>query len=281
MISVKMKSKGFILTALAMATFTMFSGCEESNELPSRSWNLVWSDEFEGAAGTSPSASNWTYDLGTGDNGWGNNELQYYTDRPENVSLDGEGNLVITTIQESYQGSGYTSARIKTQGIQEFTYGRFEARVKTPFSQGLWPAFWMLGGDIDEVGWPQTGEIDVFELRGQHPTIIGGSIHGPGYSGSSPVTEEYQLLDGRFDTEFHVFAVEWGPNYIDFYVDGDLYQQLTPASIPEGTEWVYDHDFFLLLNVAVGGNYVGNPNSNSRFPQTMTVDYVRVYEEVN
>lgn len=281
MISLKsFQNKPAIILAL-FTTIGLISSCEDSNELPDRNYELVWADEFDGAAGDAPNPSNWTYDIGIGDNGWGNQELQYYTDRGENIAQDGEGNLVFTARQESYLGSSYTSARIKTQGIREQAYGRIEARLKTPFGQGLWPAFWMLGADIDEVGWPQTGEIDIMELRGQAPRIINGTIHGPGYSAGNAITEEYQLLDTRFDTEFHVFAVEWGPDYIDFFVDDRLYQSLTPESIPDAENWVFNKDFFLILNVAVGGNYVGNPSTNTRFPQTMTVDYVRVYQLVN
>lgn len=256
-----------------------FLGCDSGEETPGSVYKtLVWSDEFDGTTGDAPNPDFWVNDIGTGSGGWGNNELQYYTNRPQNVSLDGRGNLVITAIKENFQGSGYTSARIKTKGLKEFKYGRIEARLKTPFSQGLWPAFWMLGADIDEVGWPQTGEIDVMELRGQQPRIVVGSVHGPGYSGGNAISETFELVDSRFDTEFHVFAVEWGPDNIDFFVDNRLYHRITPKSLPANAEWVFDKPFFLLLNVAVGGNFVGAPSANSRFPQTMTVDYVRVYQ---
>ncbi|MEM7297392.1 MAG: glycoside hydrolase family 16 protein [Bacteroidota bacterium] len=278
MISINNTYKNKLIQGISFAlTLLIITGCE-SNDLPERDYVLEWEDNFDGTTGDLPSSANWNFEIGTGENGWGNGELQYYTDRPENVSLDGLGNLVITAIQESFNGSAYTSARITTKGLQEFTYGRIEARLKTPFSQGLWPAFWMLGADIDTNPWPAAGEIDIMELRGQQPSIVAGSIHGPGYSGGNPVTDEFHLIDGRFDTEFHVFAVEWGPNFIDYFVDGRLYQQITPQSLPEGTEWVFDKDFFLLLNVAVGGGFVGSPSENSRFPQTMVVDYVRVYQ---
>lgn len=267
--------------ALILLPFLLMGCFGETNELPNRQYRIVWEDNFNGATGELPdTVNNWTFEIGRGVNGWGNNELQYYTARTENAVLNGTGQLIITALQEDYQGAGYTSARMITKGKREFQYGRFEARIKTPFSQGLWPAFWMLGSDIDDNPWPAAGEIDIMELRGQEPSTIAGSIHGPGYSGGNAVTSDYTLLDGRFDTEFHVFAVEWGPNFIDFYVDDFLYQQLTPADLPEDSDWVFDKDFFLLLNLAVGGNYVGNPNQNSRFPQTLTVDYVRVYEQV-
>ncbi len=283
MMNVKMEFmiNGLIKRTILALLVMIFVSCEDSNDLPNRNFQLVWQDEFDGVTGDLPNASNWTYDIGTGQGGWGNQELQYYTNRPENVSLDGEGNLVITAIEENepFEGSPYTSARIKTQGIRGFRYGRIEARLKTPFSQGLWPAFWMLGTDIEEVGWPQTGEIDIMELRGQEPSIISGTIHGPGYSAGESIGDDFELLEGRFDTKFHVFAIEWGPNFIDFFVDDRLYQSLTPLDLPEEAEWVFnDKDFFLILNVAVGGTFLGNPDETSRFPQTMIVDYVRAYE---
>jgi beta-glucanase (GH16 family) len=273
----KNKTTRLYLLILTLSVGTIVS-CKDSNPLPDRNFKLIWEDNFDGSTGDSPNSENWNYEIGTGIDGWGNQELQYYTNRPKNISLDGKGNLVITAVQEQYQGSSYTSARITSKDKQEFKYGRIEARLKTPFSQGLWPAFWMLGADIDETPWPSAGEIDIMEMRGQAPRIIAGSIHGPGYSGGNAVTESFTLFNTRFDTEFHVFAVEWGEDFIDFFVDNRLYQRLTPQSLPIGTEWVYNKDFFLLLNVAVGGNYVGAPNENSRFPQTMIVDYVRVYQ---
>ncbi|MCL4126556.1 UNVERIFIED_CONTAM: hypothetical protein GTU68_037040 [Idotea baltica] len=233
-------------------------------------------DEFD--ADGAPNPAMWTYDIGTGSNGWGNNELQYYTDRPENIVVQ-DGMLQITALQEAFSGSAYTSARIKTQGIVKQTYGRFEARIQLPWGQGLWPAFWMLvfGANIDEVGWPQCGEIDIMEYRGQQPTNLLGSVHGPGYSGGESVGKNYKLPNDRFDTGFHIFGIEWGPEYINFYVDDVLYNQITPDDVPG--EWVYDHDFFIIMNLAVGGNFVGSPNAQTVFPQTMLVDYVRIYQQ--
>ena len=252
-------------------------GCERDDfqKLEKRNWQLTWSDEFDGPAGRLPDATKWAFDLGTGEGGWGNAELQSYTNRPENVSLDGSGNLVITAIQE---GNRFTSARIKTQGLFAQKYGRFEARLKTPYGPGLWPAFWMLGENIQTVGWPQCGEIDIMELRGQEPHIIHGTIHGPGYSGGNPVTKSYALLNGRFDLDYHLYAIEWDQDKIDFFVDDYLYQRIERKDVPG--EWVYDQPFFILLNVAVGGNYVGFPTAQTPFPQKMTIDYVRVYQEV-
>ena len=264
---------------LVVSLLVGMSACTEdtATPLPTRNLQLVWEDNFDGPAGQSPDAAKWTYDIGTGDNGWGNQELQYYTDRPENVSLDGNGNLVITAIAENFSGSPFTSARITTKGLFSQTFGRFEARLKTPFGPGMWPAFWMLGDDIDTVGWPFCGEIDIMELRGQEPSTIHGSLHGPGYSAGNAVTDTFDLMDGRFDTDYHVFAIEWGEDFVEFYVDDQLYQRLTPDSVPG--DWVYDDSFFMILNVAVGGSFVGFPSPDgTRFPQTMVVDYVRVYQ---
>lgn len=273
----------FFRILLLMTITTFFVGCgEDSDEvkesLPDRQYELTWEDNFDGVANTLPDDSKWTYDIGGG--GWGNNELQYYTDRPENVSMDGLGNLVMTAKVESFGGRNYTSARIKTQGIFSQTYGRFEARLKTPSGQGLWPAFWMLGDDIVTDGWPLCGEIDIMELRGQLPEEMHGSIHGPGYSGGSPVSSTYRLTEGSFDTEFHVFAIEWGEDFIDFYVDDERFQSITPASLPSGREWVFDDNFFIILNIAVGGSFVGSVSQTVQFPQTMVIDYVRVYKQI-
>ena len=255
---------------------TQFLSCREDSvqKLPERNWELTWSDEFNGNANTSPDNTKWTYDIGNG--GWGNAELEYYTNRADNVSTDGNGNLVITAKNESYGGSSYTSGRIKTQGLFSQAYGRFEARIKTPYGPGIWPAFWLLGEDVNSVGWPQCGEIDIMELRGQKPNIINGTVHGPGYSGGSAITKTYGLQNARFDTDYHIFAVEWSPEKLDFFVDDYLYQRITPSSVTGN--WVFNHPFHIILNVAVGGNYVGYPITTTPFPQKMYVDYVRVYK---
>ncbi|WP_411895756.1 family 16 glycosylhydrolase [Winogradskyella sp. A2] len=242
--------------------------------------NLSWHDEF--AEDGAPDPGMWTYDIGIGDNGWGNNELQYYTDRPENVVVE-DGMLKITAIQESFEGSGYTSARILTKGLFEQKYGRFEARMKLPFGKGMWPAFWLLGSNIDEVSWPFCGEIDVMENGGSNPTIVSSAVHGPGYSGGNPIKKEYTFDSSRAD-EFHIYGIEWGPRYINFYVDDVLYNQLTPESLDaknvDRSNWVFDNGpFYIIINLAVGGNFDGNPNADTVFPQTMYVDYVRVFSE--
>ena len=234
----------------------------------------VWADEFSGAAGSKPDPAKWTYDLGG--NGWGNRELEKYTDRPENASLDGEGHLVIRAIKDA-EGR-FTSARLKTQGLFSFAYGRAEARMKLPRGQGIWPAFWMLGDNVKQVRWPACGEIDVMENLGREPAIVHGTIHGPGYSGKSGITAQYTVEGMGLADDFHVFAVEWKPERIDFLVDGHIYETITPAALPKGAKWVYDHPFFLLLNLAVGGAWPGNPDASTLFPQELVVDYVRVYE---
>ena len=246
-----------------------------------REWKLVWSDEFNGPNGSAVDASKWVSESGGG--GWGNNELEYYTTRRENA-FQQDGNLVIKVLQEKYIGPddatrNYTSARLKTLGKFSQTYGRFEARIKIPRGQGIWPAFWMLGNDIDKPGWPTCGEIDIMENIGKEPALVHGTIHGPGYSGEHGIGAPYALPSGQaFADDFHVYAMEWEPNTIRFYVDDHLYTTRTPADLPKGAKWVYDHPFFLLLNVAVGGGWPGDPDSTSVFPQTMLVDYVRVYE---
>lgn len=230
---------------------------------------LVWSDEF---AGSSINLSNWTYDIGGG--GWGNNEYQYYTDRPENARIE-NGMLVIEAREERMRGRNYTSARLKTQGLRTFTYGRIEARLQVPYGQGIWPAFWMLGSDITTAGWPNCGEIDIMEHIGREPYNVYGTVHGPNYSGANGVGNFTTLAQPVKDS-FHVFAVEWTPTEIRWYMDGQQFHTVTPATVPG--EWVFDHDFFLILNVAVGGYWPGYPDATTVFPQRMTVDYVRVYQ---
>lgn len=248
-------------------------------ERPTGTWRLVWQDEFDGAAGALPDATRWTFDVGG--HGWGNNQLEFDTARPENASLDGAGNLQIVARKEAYQGKAYTSARLKTQGLFSRRYGRFEARMRLPTGQGMWPAFWLLGDDITSVGWPACGEIDVMEYRGQQPTVTAATVHGPTYYGGNGVGRQFQLPGGqRFDQGFHVFAVEWDPGWLVFSVDGQEFHTVTPDALPAREDWVFDSPFFVILNLAVGGNYVGPPDQGTTFPQTLLVDYVRVYERV-
>jgi len=259
----------------------VFSGCEVDNfqKLDSRNWTLTWSDEFTGQKNQAPDPQKWALDLGQGQEGWGNGEFQTYTNRPENIGLDGNGNLVITALNIPFGGANFSSARIKTQGLFAQKYGRFEARIKTPYGPGIWPAFWMMGENITQVGWPQCGEIDILELRGQTPNSIIGTLHGPGYSGGNPVNRFYSLVNGRFDTDFYVYSVEWSEDKVDFFVNDYLYGRITKEDVPG--EWVYTQPFFMIMNVAVGGNFVGFPTMETPFPQSMTVDYVRVYQQSN
>jgi beta-glucanase (GH16 family) len=270
---------GAALLALALGA----AGCRD-RQAPTgpavRPLVLTWSDEFDGPAGQAPdTVTRWRYDVGTN---WGNNQLEYDTNRTENVSLDGQGHLVIVARREDYLGSAYTSARINTRGHFQQARGRFEARLRLPSGQGLWPAFWLLGADISQVPWPGCGEIDIMEYRGQEPSVVHGSLHGPGYSGGSALTQAFTLPVGRFDTGFHVFAVDWSAERVTWSVDGIEYRTVTPADLPKDANgvrasWVFDHPFFVILNVAVGGSFVGGPGPDTSFPQTMTVDYVRVY----
>jgi len=248
--------------------------------VPQSSWALTLSDEFDGPGGSPPDPAKWIVE--SGGNGWGNNELEYYTPRANNVHQQ-NGKLVIEAIKEKFIGPDgvrrdYTSARLKTERRFSQLYGRFEARIQIPSGQGAWPAFWMLGDDYSAKGWPACGEIDVMESIGSGADTIEGSLHGPGYSGSNPLISAYRLPRGRFSDSFHVFAVEWEPRVVRFYVDDELYATRTPADLPHGAPWVYDHEFFLLLNLAVGGDLPGGPGDSTVFPQRMLVDYVRVYK---
>jgi beta-glucanase (GH16 family) len=258
-----------------------------AQQKPHSGWVLTWSDEFSGPNGSPPDAKKWVRE--SGGNGWGNNELEYYTPRLENARLE-KGKLVIEAIFERERFTGpdgvernYTSARLKTQGHFSQRYGRFEARIQLPSGRGVWPAFWLLGDDIGTAGWPACGEIDIMENIGSEPATIHGSMHGPGYSGAHPLTATYTLPQEktpktpRFSDAFHIFAVEWEPERVRFYVDGKLYATQTRADLPAGTRWVFDHPFFVILNVAVGGNWPGSPDASTVFPQRMLVDYVRVY----
>lgn len=253
-------------------SFVIVLGCStDETQTVVNFTTLVLEEEFE--ADGAPNSAIWGYNIGTGDNGWGNNELQYYTDRSDNVKVE-NGSLVITAREESFNGAPYTSARLLTKGLFEQTYGRFEARIQLPFGKGIWPAFWLLGANDQEI-WPQIGEIDIMEYRGQEPTKVLGSVHGPGYSAGEAISKSYILENDRFDTGFHIFGIEWAPEYINFYIDDVLYNQITPEDVTG--EWVFDQPFYILMNVAVGGSFVGAPNSETIFPQSMIVDYVRVY----
>jgi beta-glucanase (GH16 family) len=246
---------------------------------------LIWSDEFNGPAQSQPDPANWTYD--TGNNGWGNQELETYcawaanaapcNPTTPNAYIGGDGNLHI--IARDLGKGVYTSARLKTQGLQGFQYGRIEARIKIPQGQGIWPAFWMLGDNITTVPWPASGEIDIMENIGKEPSIAHSSLHMEG----GDLTEKVTLSNAeRLASAFHIYGMIWVPGKIQFYLDTptNIYATFTPASLPATAKWPFDGGkFFLLLNVAVGGNWPGDPDATISFPQEMLVDYVRVYRE--
>ena len=240
----------------------------------------LWQDEFNLGDGAAPDARKWTYDLGA--TGWGNAELEEYTSSRENSFIaadpdatDGKA-LVIRAVRDA--NGRYTSARLKTQGIFAVTYGRIEARMKLPEGQGIWPAFWMLGESITKVGWPKCGEIDIMEAPGHEPHKLLGTLHGPGYSGDKGISKATTLRDGKnLSSGYHIYAVDWSPGRIAWSLDGNVYHEVTRATLPKGTNWVFDDaPFFLLLNLAVGGHWPGYPDATTRFPQELRVDYVRV-----
>ena len=242
-------------------------------------WSLAWSDEFEGPAGSPVDPAVWQPEVGG--HGWGNEELQYYTDGTSNAALDGAGNLAIVVrridpeLRGQFGGCEYTSARLITKDQMVFSYGLVQARIRLPSGRGIWPAFWMLGQDMDQVGWPQCGEIDVMENFGRHPTVVHGTVHGPGYAGPDGITASFDAGIPLAD-DFHLYSVVWEPGRIRWYLDDQLYSTVTPDDL-QGNPWVFDHDFFLLLNVAVGGTFSVSPGPSATFPQIMLVDYIRLY----
>ncbi len=247
---------------------------------PSEGWELVWSDEFDG---DTIDPANWTYDIGGW--GWGNGEAQYYTSRSENVRVE-NGLLVIEARQERFENSYYTSARLLTQGLHAFQYGRIEARIKVPNGVGTWPAFWMLGDnfgrnteDPNQSNWPNVGEIDIMEYVGREPDLVVGTIHGPGYAGAGGLTkwnrQDYPIAD-----DFHTFAIEWDFEGIRWFYDDELYYDLSREAVGD-REWVFDQPFFIIVNLALGGTLGGTIALDTEFPQNLYVDYVRVYQPIS
>lgn len=236
-------------------------------------WNLVWQDEFEG---NELNLANWTFDLGGG--GWGNAEWEAYTNRPENVRVV-NGMLIIEAREEevTFSGLPYSSARIKTQGLHAWQYGRIEARMKLPYGQGIWPAFWMLGENITQKGWPGSGEIDILEFIGREPDHIYATVHAPGYSGGNGVGSSLIVPAETLKNDFRVYAIEWQENEIRWYLDDQEYFKVTSADVPN--TWIFDHPFFIILNLAVGGRWPGYPDDTTVFPQFLYVDYIRVYQK--
>lgn len=232
---------------------------------------LVWNDEFEGSS----LSSDWTFDIGTGSWGWGNNELQYYTN--QNIQLI-DGILKITAKSEIFNSQNYTSTRIKTQGLKSWKYGRVDVRAALPYGQGIWPAIWMLGDNITTAGWPACGEIDIMEMiggAGANDRTAHGTAHWSSNGSHAQFGNSTVLPNGRFADEFHVFSIIWNQNSITWLMDDVVYNTLniTPAELSE-----FQEKFFLIMNVAVGGNWPGNPDASTVFPQTMYVDYVRIFQ---
>jgi beta-glucanase (GH16 family) len=252
-------------------------------------WKLVWSDEFDGAAGSGVDAAKWGHDLGDGCSsgicGWGNNEREWYTNATENVSLDGGGHLQIVARQAPagltcyYGACRYTSGKITTRGKMTAAPGRVEARIQLPTGQGLWPAFWMLGSDFPSVAWPACGELDSMENKGSTFLATSSAIHGPGYSGNTPFQRVSQLPGGGVTTDFHTYAVEWDAETAQFSVDSTVHYAVSRASIQQFGNPVIGNSYFVILNLAVGGQFDGNPQSDAIFPATMLVDWVRVYRK--
>jgi beta-glucanase (GH16 family) len=240
---------------------------------------LVWSDEFNGPAGGVPNPDNWQMIV---DCNHGDNELEYYTARSDNVGVSGQGCLALTALHEPYDENGYardfTSGEVRSIGKFATTYGSIQARIKLPAGQGLWPAFWACGDDQGQVGWPQCGEIDIMENLGQDPFTIYGSVHGPTTPASAAgyylTTVEHSTVS--LSQGFHVYGVEWSPNRVQLTLDGVPYVTYTPSSLLPSQEWVFDKPFYLILNLAVGGRWPGPPNASTKFPAVMLVDWVRV-----
>lgn len=250
-------------------------------------WVLVWSDEFDGAAGTSFDAAAWSPDSADGCHvgicGWGNQEKEFYTSSTDNIALDGQGHLAIVARRAPaglscyYGPCRYTSAKITTRGKIEAAPGRVEARIKLPSGQGLWPAFWMLGASFPAIPWPACGELDIMENHGSQPGTTSSAIHGPGYSGATPFVHSKTLSGRTFSDDFHTFAVVWDTAHVRFFVDDTAHYGVTRAGVQRMGQWVFDQPFFLILNLAVGGNFDGDPASDDILPATMLVDYVRVF----
>lgn len=250
-------------------------------------WTQVWNDEFDGPAGARIDATKWNHDLADGCAagicGWGNNEKEYYTDATDNIALDGSGHLrIVARVAPSgmtcyYGPCRYTSAKITTRGKMNALPGRVEARIKLPAGQGLWPAFWMLGSSFPATPWPQCGELDILENRGSATSGMSSAIHGPGYSGNTPFVRGYTLPQGGFSDDFHTFSVEWDSAKVQFFVDNTPHYSVTRSELERHGRSVLDQSYFLILNLAVGGNFDGDPKSDTIFPATMLVDYVRVY----
>jgi beta-glucanase (GH16 family) len=278
-----MVSGGLLVSLLACSRAAPLA----ASTAASGAWTLLWSDEFDGPPGVRVDSAKWRYETGDGCErglcGWGNREKQYYTDAAENVALDGRGRLTVVAraaragLTCHYGPCRYTSGRIMTRGKMSSPPGRVEARIKLPAGQGLWAAFWMLGFDHPATPWPACGEIDIMESKGSDPSTTSSALHGPGYSGTTPLTHWSRLARGTAADTFHTYAVEWDSLRVRFFVDDRLHYSITRSEVERLGRSVLDQPYFVILNLAVGGTFDGDPRSDAIFPATMVVDYVRVY----
>ncbi|MBK6485631.1 MAG: glycoside hydrolase family 16 protein [Gemmatimonadetes bacterium] len=251
-------------------------------------WALTWSDEFDGPAGGAVSALHWNAEIGdgcdAGNCGWGNEEKQRYTSGTENAALTGSGMLAITARRDPdgprcyYGPCRYTSAKLTTRGKVTPRFGRVEARIRIPTGQGLWPAFWMLGAGFPATKWPDCGELDIMEHHGSKPGNVSSAMHGPGYSGNAALVHEHTPPGADFTRDFHRYAVEWDSAQVRFSVDDVVHFIVRRGEVAAPKVWAFDHPFYIILNLAVGGTFDGDPASDAVLPATMLVDYVRVYE---
>ena len=258
---------------------TKISFSNEGYEAPTSypGYGLNWADEFNNG---SLDANAWTHQNGDGCPnicGWGNNELEYYTDRPQNIFFQ-DGKLIIEARKENFGGKNYTSSKILTAGKKTFKYGRIDIRAKLPTGKGIWPAFWMLPQDNVYGGWPRSGEIDIMEMVGHDPARTHGTLHyGPG-PGSIQYNRNIALSSGTLHDKFHVYSLEWKQDQLKWYLDGNVFATANKSDLQAGTTYPFNENFYFIINLAVGGNWPGSPDANTSFPQWLIVDYVRVYQ---
>jgi beta-glucanase (GH16 family) len=265
---------GIVATSAAAGCFQLLPS-EAATITSGDHQRLLWHDEFNGRSGTVPNSSKWATIVGAARH---NQELEYYSHSPANVSLNGRGALAITVRHQSRGGRQYTSGRLETLGRFHVQYGRIQARIRFPSGVGLWPAFYMLGTNYPRVGWPESGELDMMEFQGQRPTRLVGTIHGPTTDGATGWQKNAFAYSSRpFNQRFHVYGINWTRNKVVFTLDGKTYGTVTRSELHPGDRWVFNRPFFLVMDVAVGGYWVGPPNSTTRFPAKMLVDWVRVY----
>lgn len=277
-------SKGFVKFGLAigisLCLITSAAGCSSGTGQPDGNskdgWKLVFSDDFDGDNGSEIDKTKWVQEVGN-NNGWGNSELQYYTDGTNNCYQQ-NGSLIIKAVKENKEGYTYTSARLKTKGKFDNKYGRIEMRAKLPQGQGIWPAFWMLGSDIDQVNWPDCGEIDIMEYIGRNPDTVYGTVHGPEYYGGNGL-QRFIKTTGDLHNDFHTYALEWDDKALTWFFDDQEYFQLSKEKFPANKTWIFDKEYFILMNLAVGGQWPGYPDDTTVFPQTYEIDSVKVYQK--